>query len=60
MLERQMRIDAERRCQDLAELKRKADKARRWGIWTIEDVDYAKAEAFNLLASITFDDGDVQ
>lgn len=56
MLERQMILDAERRLQDLAELKRKADKARRRGIWTMEDIDYAKAEAFDLLSSIVFDD----
>jgi hypothetical protein len=31
--------------QSLDELKRKADKARRRAIWTLEDIDLARAEA---------------
>jgi hypothetical protein len=49
---RQLLIDAHRRCQPLGELRRKADRAARRGMFTLEDFDYALASAWT--ASLSF------
>lgn len=49
-MERQKVIDRHRQLQPVEELERKAEKAARWGFWTQEDLDLAKAKGAAMAA----------
>jgi len=55
MFERMMAIERYRREQDIAELKRKAEKAVRRDVWTVEEVDYFNALATRTVSEIKWD-----
>lgn len=53
--QRRNRIEQARQAQPIAELQRKADKARSKGYWTQEDLDYANARAEELISGIEWE-----